>query len=213
MIRAVASGATLENVSNTISGDGQIGYNGDKTLTLKNDAAGVIDADVSGQTLLIDTGNTFTNAGMLEAMNGGILKIDDNVAGAGNATISSGGMLELGGSDAQTVTFDDASTLKLDGTSDFTGNVTGLAIGDIIDLAGSGSVTTASFNGSKLTVNGTPTTFTISGLPNTDAFYFTPDGASGTDFTVEAAPTVTINATTFAAGGFTISGTASDAER
>ena len=126
-------------------------------------------------------------------------------------------MLELAGSDAQTVTFSDASTLKLDGSSNFTGTVTGLAIGDIIDLA-STEATTVVFDGSKLTINGTPTTFTISGLPNTDTFYFTSDGPSGTDFTVEAAPTVTINTiagdnvinASEAASGFTISGTASD---
>ena len=88
---------------------------------------------VSGGSLLVSSGNTVTNAGLLEASNGGVLLIDGPVAnagtlaanggilhivgavsGSGSATISGGGTLELGGPDAQTVTFADASTLKLD---------------------------------------------------------------------------------------------------
>ena len=82
------------------------------------------------------------------------------------------------------MTFDDASTLKLDGSSDFTGTLKGLAAGDIIDLANT-IVTTAVWNGSTLTVNGTPTAFHISGLPTGDTFAFAGDGGTGTDLTVE----------------------------
>ncbi|MGH9808768.1 MAG: beta strand repeat-containing protein, partial [Terriglobia bacterium] len=210
--------ATLENFNNTISGAGAIGNSGDTLLTLKNDAAGIIDANVNGETLTIDTGNTVTNNGTLEATNGGTLKIVDDVTGSGHAEVSTGGMLDILGSDPQPVIFNDASTLKLEATSSFTGDVSGLSVGDIIDLSGI-TVTSATFSGSTLTVNGTTATFTISGLTSADAFYFTSDGTGGTNFTFETAPTITIGAiaadnvvnSSEAAAGFTIGGTASDA--
>ncbi len=76
-IVAGAGGGTLDNAT-TIEGAGQIGA-GDGLLTLNNQTAGTIDADISGATLTIDTGNTVTNAGTLEATNGGTLQIDDCV--------------------------------------------------------------------------------------------------------------------------------------
>ena len=235
IIGVPSTGATLVNVNNTITGSGMIGQ-GDGNLTLVNEAAGIINANVSGEPIIINTGNPVTNAGLIEATNGGTLTIDDSVvnsgtlaanggildvvgavSGSGSATISGVGMLELGGTDAQTVTFNGAGTLKLDGSSDFTGTVAGLAIGDVIDLANT-TVTTAIWNGSTLTVNSEPATFTISGLPSGDTFFFASDGGTGTDFTVETAPTIVINAiegnniVTKAqqATGFSISGTASD---
>jgi hypothetical protein len=144
------TGATLINVNNTITGAGMIGQ-GDGNLTFNNEAGGTINANVSGQSIVIDTGNTAINAGLIEATNGGTVTIVDGMANSGTlaanggvldamgsisgsdtAIISSGGMLELGGADAQTITFSDASTLKLDGSSDFTGKVAGLASGDTI---------------------------------------------------------------------------------
>ena len=183
-------------------------------MALVND--GAINADDHNGTLILDPA-TLTNNAVLEAMNGGILDVVSNVTGTGSAAISGGGRLELGGTDAQTVTFDDASTLQLDGTSDFTGTVRGLAVGDIIDLANT-IVTSAAWDGTTLSINGAPTTFTISNLPKGDTFAFTSDGGTGTDLTVETAPTIAINAIegndilnkAEAAAGFTISGTASD---
>ena len=58
--------AILNNVDNTISGVGQIGT-GDGNLTLVNEAAGTINADVAGGILTLDTGNTIVNYGLLEA--------------------------------------------------------------------------------------------------------------------------------------------------
>ena len=237
IIGVPGTSATLINVNNTITGSGLIGQ-GDGYLTLQNSAAGIINADVGGGQIIINTGNAVTNAGLFEASNGGILRIDDQVAnagtlaangglldlvgavtGSGAATINSGGTLELGGTDAQTVTFITPGTgaLKLDGTSDFTGTIAGLAAGDVIDLANT-IVITAAFDGSKLIVNGSPSTFSISGLPSGDAFFFASDGGTGTDFTVETAPTIVINpiegnnviTEAEAATGVTINGTASD---
>ena len=76
------SAVTLTNVDNTISGVGTIGDR--QYLTLVNEHDGTIDANISGSTLTIDTSNTVTNAGTLEATNGGILQIDDVVDNSGN---------------------------------------------------------------------------------------------------------------------------------
>ena len=171
------SQAELDNTS-TIAGSGTIGTGG---MALVND--GAINADDHNGILILDPA-TLTNNDVLEATNGGILDVVSNVTGTGSAAISGGGTLELGGTDAQTVTLDDAGTLKLDGTSDFTGTLNGLAASDIIDLANT-IVTTVVWNGSTLTVNGTPTAFHISGLPSGDTFAFAGDGGTGTDLTVE----------------------------
>ena len=72
----------LDNFNNDITGDGSIG-NGNKDLTLNNQAAGIIDANVATETLTIDTGNTVTNAGLLEGSAGSNLQIDDNVVNNG----------------------------------------------------------------------------------------------------------------------------------
>ena len=235
IIGVPGTSATLINVDNTITGSGIIGQ-GVGNLTLQNDGAGVINANVGGGQIVLDTGNVVTNAGFFEASsggtftiedpiansgtlaaNGGILAVAGSVTGSGAATISGGGTLELGGTDAQTVTFVDRGTLKLDGSSDFTGIIVGLATGDVIDFVGA-IVKTAHFDGSTLTVNGTPATFTISKLPLGDTFFFTNDGGTGTDFTVGTTPTISINpiegnniiTEVQAAAGFTISGNAAD---
>jgi hypothetical protein len=53
-------GLTLTNVNNTIQGNGIIGNGG---LALSN--AGTIDANVSGQTLLLDGSGGITNTSLL----------------------------------------------------------------------------------------------------------------------------------------------------
>ncbi len=179
IIGVPGTNAALVNADNTIAGSGMIGQ-GDGDLTLQNDAAGIINANLSGEQIIINTGNAVTNAGLFEATNGGVFTIDDRfansgtlaanggviqvmgaVTGSGAAMISGGGTLELGGTNAQTVTFIGLGTLKLDGSSDFTGNVAGLD--DRRHYRSRDySPTTAVFNGSTLTVNGTPTSFTIS---------------------------------------------------
>ena len=175
------SPAALTNVDNTISGAGTIG---DANLTLDNEQYGVIDANYSIPLILVTGVNTIANAGTLEATNGGTLIIDGNVSGSGSAEISSGGTLELGGADAQSVTFNGGGTLLLEGCSDFSGTVSGLAVGDVIDLANV-AVTSAVFTGSTLTIDGTPTAFQILNFPTGDIFTLTNDGNGGTDLTVQ----------------------------
>ena len=78
--------ATLVNVNNMIIGSGSIGQ-GDGNLTFVNGSLGVVEAKalLAGDpgVLAINTGNTFVNAGLTEATNGGILTIDDPVSNSG----------------------------------------------------------------------------------------------------------------------------------
>ena len=65
IITGAAAKDRLINVNNTISGSGQFG---DGSLSVTNEAAGVIDANGVSAALTINTaGNTFTNAGLIEA--------------------------------------------------------------------------------------------------------------------------------------------------
>jgi hypothetical protein len=127
----------LDNVDNIISGAGAIGSD-DGKLALTN--GGTIDANISGETLTVDTGNAMTNTGTLEATNGGTLLIDDavNNSGAGNALIE-GGTLEYSGYSNVNTTFDGSGTLVLAGTNStphFTGTLSDVGNGDVIDLTG-----------------------------------------------------------------------------
>ena len=205
IIGVPSTSAKLENVDNTIFGSGIIGR-GDGQLTFVNDAAGTVNANVSGagNGIVINTGNPVSNAGLFEATLGGSFTIDDSlmnsgmlkanggtvdvvgaITGSGSAMVSGGGTLELGGTDAQTVLFNGLGMLKLDGSSHFTGTVTGPTPGDIIDLADT-IVTTIALQGSTLIVNGVATSFHISGLPTGDTLALTSDGGAGTDLTVTA---------------------------
>ena len=183
----VASGAsatspfTLTNTNNTISGAGSIG-DGDQTLTFTNQAHGVIDA-TGANPLTIGTGNTVTNAGILEATNpnslpttGGLIVLDAVAnsgtieANGGNVTImgalSGAGHIEIFGSNTVTlgssatngVTFEAGanSSLILNAAQSFSGKVTGLASTDTIDLANFAFGPTASPTVSitKITGNG-----------------------------------------------------------
>jgi hypothetical protein len=84
-----STAATLTNVNNTISGVGLIGGN---SLTLVNQAAGVIDA-VGGILSVAAKGTTLTNAGLLEASNGGTLVVDAGavIANTGGTILAASG--------------------------------------------------------------------------------------------------------------------------
>ena len=207
MIEGFASGNILDNVDNTISGYGTIGGAGG-ALTLEN--AGVIEANISGQALVLDTGNAIVNAGTLEATNGGTLIVDDNVNGTGSATISGGGTLEFqsGVSTQQTVTFNDATgTLALADPAAFHASLTGLVDSDTIDLTNiaPSDIKLTMIEGSTLVVaetNGSVLTFNIAGsLPGN---HFSVQGDSsipgvsvghGTDLVLSAAVAPTITGT------------------
>ena len=84
--------------------------------------------------------------------------------------------------------------MKLDQPSTFTGTITGLAVGDVIDLVGT-QAQTATINGSTLTIKNsggtTIATYNIAGALTGNAFVTYSDGAGGTDLIlIGAAPNV-----------------------
>ena len=197
---ALNPGETIVNNGNAIEGYGQIGDGGDNNLTLNN-AAGIVDANVSNQTLVVNTKNIVTNGGVLEA-NGGTLLVFDAVAGSGSAIIEGSGTLELGGADAQAVTFYSAGgTLKLDNPTPttFTGHINGLIVGDTIDLINT-TVTSAVISGSTLTVtesNKSTLTYTVAGSFTGNAFIVNGDGNGGTNLTLEPVGYLTASPSTY----------------
>jgi hypothetical protein len=191
----------LTNVDNTISGSGQIGT-GDGNLTLVNEAHGVINADVAGAALVLDTGHAIVNAGLLEATNGGVLQVDDAVNG-GNANIA-GGIVAFEAQANVNVTFDNGSSgtdygkLDLGHAESFTGTISGFsgtdaAHSDVVDLADI-NFNSAQFaetyhaNTGVLTVTdgANSASLTFDGLLG--ALNFASDGNGGTAITDAAAP-------------------------
>jgi hypothetical protein len=151
----------LDNVDNIISGAGTIGHSGDGLLALTN--SGTIDANVSGETLTVNTGNAMTNTGTLEASNGGTLLIDDPVSnsGAGNALIK-GGIVDFASTtNVNEITFNNGSGTPAYGelvlgdptngqnvtVSGFTGTAPNLTDSDSIDLAGTWTVESETSSG------------------------------------------------------------------
>ncbi len=121
-IVGAASSDVFENVDNTISGAGTI-----ENLTLRNDASGVIDADVSGGLLKIDV-VAASNAGVMEATGGGELQIITTLSNANVVEAESGGTLLLQGvinnTSSGQVLVGAGSTLILDGATINDGTLT-----------------------------------------------------------------------------------------
>jgi hypothetical protein len=91
LIAGTGSSTTLTNLDNTIAGAGEIGT-GDGTLTLANETHGTINANVAGASLVLDTGATIGNAGVLEAVNGGTLLVADSVSNSGALEVNGGAL-------------------------------------------------------------------------------------------------------------------------
>jgi len=86
-ITGASSAATLTNVANTISGAGQLGGG---ALTLVNEAKGVIEGQFTTG-LVIDTGsNTLTNAGIIEAVDGGSVSLKSAIDNSGTLIVTRG---------------------------------------------------------------------------------------------------------------------------
>jgi len=137
VVTGASGGGELFNYG-TIAGAGSTDNSSGNGLTLANEAGGVIDADVSGQTLAINTGNTVENAGTLEATSGGILQIDDTVTNTGNGVIEvNGGTVDLANTNtsADSVTFTSSGgTLEIDASQSYAGTISGFGDGDTIIL-------------------------------------------------------------------------------
>ena len=88
VIESDGKAATLDNSSNTISGTGQLI---NTKLTLFNE--GLIDADDPGGQLTLGGASITNDGGPLEATNGGILSILDNVNDSGGTIAAVGGIV------------------------------------------------------------------------------------------------------------------------
>ena len=102
---AGAKSGTLDNFNDTIkaNGDGaSIGID-DQSLTFINKSGGTVDADGNDSSndngnvsIALDTGNTVTNDGILEATNGGTLLIENStLANTGNVQAGAGSQVDL----------------------------------------------------------------------------------------------------------------------
>ncbi|MEM8782564.1 MAG: hypothetical protein AAGE65_06850 [Planctomycetota bacterium] len=110
-VTGIALGLQLTIEDQTIQGEGSLGAN---ALFIANESGNVIDANVSGGTLLLDVRanglpgeSGFTNDGTLRASNGGFLELSGN---SGGEFDNNGGVIEaLMGSE---VRFDDSSAVR-----------------------------------------------------------------------------------------------------
>ena len=106
----------LNNVDNTIEGQGQIGAN---RMSFSNGASGVVDANVMDASLTIDpNGSNMTNAGLMTASNGGELLLSGSGGGeflnTGTIRAEADSQVRLGG--VATIT---GGTLESIGTGRF----------------------------------------------------------------------------------------------
>ena len=194
------NGATLDNVDNTIQGEGIIYNNG---TTLINEANGIINANSAGgsllQSLAVEYG-TVNNTGLLEATNNGQLQLYQttvNNAG-GNITASgSGASVQLWGSDIVGGTLNTLNGGTLGSVAGYSATLDG--------STGAGAVTLSS--GSTYTVAPTSSTnlygsiinngsFQVNGGGNTNAYLYVPGNV-----TLTGGGTVNLNTTTTGGGG------------
>jgi hypothetical protein len=86
LLYATSSDLTLTNTDNIVRGYGEIGF-ANNNFSVINASGGVIQGDSGGQTLQLNGGGTFTNQGLMRAMNGGALTFD----GSAGATVTNDG--------------------------------------------------------------------------------------------------------------------------
>jgi hypothetical protein len=175
-------------------------------VTVTVESGGILEA--TGGTLTVTTGHDFTNDGSLIA-DGAKLVIGDAVHGTGSATVENGGTLEFNScvSSQQTVEFgaapeSGANVLDLTAAWGFHASITGLALGDTIDLANiaPGSITSAAIDetGTHLLVDvsgyDAPVSINIAGSLTGEHFILQSDASGGSDLvlTENASPTITV---------------------
>ncbi len=214
-ITGAIGAATLANLDNTITGAGALGGG---SMTLNNEAAGVINANLS-KALTIDTGAaTVINAGLIKASGtggltiasavnntgtlsaaGGNLTVNGAVTGTGKGMIS-GGTLNFTSSFNEDVSFTGASgVLELAQSKNYKGSVSGFSKTggtslDLVDIAfvGAGEATftgTATSGVLKVTDGVHTAKITLIGDYTASTFIASSDGHGGTLVHDPAAPT------------------------
>jgi hypothetical protein len=164
---------------------------------------GTLNAIAKGGTFVVAGGSksAFSNNGTMVVGNGDTLSVTSAIAaGTGTIEIATAGVANFASAVAsgQTLEFTDATgVLALQAPGSFAAVISGLGIGDTIDLAGIAATKALWSAGSPgslaLTNSGTAVaTLSILGDYSKDAFVVTGDGASGT--------TITITPMCFAAG-------------
>jgi hypothetical protein len=91
----------LTNVNNVIHGETNSGSFGNNKIGIVNRAAGLIDGNVSGSRLMVDPNSAdgLTNLGVMQARNGGFLRLSGN--GGGAFTNTAGLIRALAGSEVE----------------------------------------------------------------------------------------------------------------
>ena len=143
-IAAAASGDVLENVNNLIEGSGTIGAG---TLTIYNDAAGIIDATGANNALILNTGAdaTTTNAGLIEATGaaGLVLNSAVNDGAAGRIAAAGGNVFLQGGTIA-------GGTITTSGTAEIIDNGGGTLDGTENAVTNAGTIVITNQNALSL---------------------------------------------------------------
>jgi hypothetical protein len=129
------------------------------------------------------------NAGVVQA-DGGTFDVTGTVTGSGSMAIVAGGTFELGGASAEAVDFQGASgsTLILDTPSAYTGALTNLVYGDIIQLGSVDVASTQVLNGTTLAVTLTDSSvldYRLANLPKDDMFFVQSASAEQSTLAVE----------------------------
>ena len=182
------SGFTLTNSNNTIEGSGIIG-NG--SLALVNQSGGVIDANSSGQALLLNGSGGITNSGLLEATNSGILNVDGGVVNnAGGNITANGGTVQLyGGTDIQGGTLNSLNSGTLGTPGGNTATLDGSTANGAVTLSTGSTYTTGL--GAQTTLLGTINnkgTFLVNGGNGSNSYLLL-----GANTTLQGGGTVTLS--------------------
>jgi len=203
---SLSGGVTLDNVDNTILGEGIIYNNG---ATINNHAGGIINANSTGSPLIsalaLEYGHV-TNAGLVEATNGGILQLYNT------AVNNAGGNITANGSGA---------SVYIQSTTVTGGTLNSISGGFIGSPTSASATLDGSTGAGAVTVNGTYTVapnsqtyiygsivnngnFQINGGGNSNSYLYLPANVSLT-----GGGTVSLFTTTAGGGGnaeFSLSG-------
>lgn len=160
----IAGGGTLTNAS-TIQGEGTVGSN---ETGLINQSSGIIQANVSGRTLVIDpnSGSGLSNAGILRATGGGSLLLTGN--GDGSFTNTGSGSIQAIGA---------GSEVQLASSARISGGTFSTSGGGVIRVLNSHGIFLDGLTNSGSFLGSDNSTTVISGtITNTGDFTITTDG-------------------------------------
>ena len=160
-------GSTLTIVDQTIQGQGRIGQN---SIGISNQSNGIIDANLMSQTLQIDANATgVTNAGILQASNGGTLRV------AGSVVDNTGGQIIA----------QDGSQVVMNASAISNGTLGTAGTGQLtVDTSSSVGFENVTINGTMVSNNNSDTE--ISGTINNTGTMRIEAGASSTDIEIQA---------------------------